>query len=66
MTPLGKTFAGICALSAIILLGLPIGLLSSKFNDTYTTEKTKNKIIKRYRAKERLENEKLNKKILIF
>jgi hypothetical protein len=47
-----------CAISGIILLAMPVGLLSTNFNEVYRLEELKKKIIERY-EKNKAKKEKL-------
>ena len=61
----GKIFGGLAAVTGIILIAMPIGLLSSKFNEVYSLNESRRDIIKRYVNKmnkdrkqgEKIENE---------
>ena len=58
----GRVFGGIAAVCGIILIAMPIGLLSSKFNEVYSLNESKRDIIKRYvnkMNKDRKEDEKI-------
>lgn len=61
-TILGKIFGGICAITGVILIAMPIGLLSSKFNEVYKLEDSKLEIISRYEKRK----EKLGKSDSLF
>ena len=58
----GKIFGGLAAVTGVILIAMPIGLLSSKFNEVYSLNESKRDIIKRYvnkMNKDRKEDEKI-------
>ena len=58
----GKIFGGLAAVTGIILIAMPIGLLSSKFNEVYSLNESRRDIIKRYvnkMNKDRKEGEKI-------
>ena len=44
----GKVFGGLAAVTGVILIAMPIGLLSSKFNEVYLLNESKKEIITRY------------------
>lgn len=41
-------FGGLAAVTGVILIAMPIGLLSSKFNEVYLLNESKKEIITRY------------------
>lgn len=43
ITGLGKLFASLCALSGIIIIAMPVGLLANNFSILYKESKDKNK-----------------------
>lgn len=48
---LGKIIGGFCAISGILLIAMPVGLLSNNFTEFHKKELSRSKIIEKYNAK---------------
>ena len=48
MTVLGKVLASLCSIWGIMVIALPIGLLSMKFNEEFEIFKSEKETLKRY------------------
>jgi hypothetical protein len=52
VTLFGKIFGAVCAISGIIIVALPVGLLASNFSDTYKLINFKKNIKKKFKHKQ--------------
>ena len=47
----GKIFGAVCAVTGVVILAMPVGLLASNFSENYKENDYKTKIIEVYKKK---------------
>lgn len=64
VSDIGKLFGGLCAVSGILLIAMPVGLLSTNFNKYYEDEMLKTSLAERLKKnKAKQSNQKTGQKI---